>query len=139
MTHQKLRETRISVSRTSLVVQWLKCHAPNARDLGVIPGWAIKTPHIPTKSLHATAKSSNVATRKSACCNEDQRSQVPQLRPITAKYFFKISVSINKPLLDHNQHPYIYEFSILLCAIVPESRICGRDHVAHCIHLCRLP
>ena len=30
---------------TSLVIQWLKLYASNARDAGSIPGWGTKSPH----------------------------------------------------------------------------------------------
>ena len=49
-------------SGTSLVVQYLRIHAPNAGVAGVIPGWGTRS-HIPrVKSSHATAKDS-------ICCN----------------------------------------------------------------------
>ena len=32
-------------SGTTLVVQWLRLHAPNAGDTGSIPGWGTKIPH----------------------------------------------------------------------------------------------
>ena len=33
------------ISGTSLVVQWLRLHAPIAEGMGLISGWAIKIPH----------------------------------------------------------------------------------------------
>ena len=40
------------VSKTSLVVQWLRLHAPNAGSLGSIPGWGTRS-HMPQlKILH---------------------------------------------------------------------------------------
>ena len=55
---------------TSLVVQWVRLHAPNAGGPGSIPGQEmrsacmpqLRSPHAATKSLHAT-------TKRSACCN----------------------------------------------------------------------
>ena len=32
----------IWISRTSLVVQWLRLHVSNAGDMGLIPGWKTK-------------------------------------------------------------------------------------------------
>ena len=40
----------------SLVIQWLRLHAPGARSLPLIPGQGIRFPHASTKSLHATAR-----------------------------------------------------------------------------------
>ena len=41
---------------TSLVVQWLRLHAPNARGLGSIPGQGTRS-HMPQlKILHAATK-----------------------------------------------------------------------------------
>ena len=31
------------MTETTLVVQWLKCYAPNAGDLGSIPGWRTRS------------------------------------------------------------------------------------------------
>ena len=48
---------------TSLVVQWVRLHTPNAGDLGSIPGQGTRSHmHAATKSLHAT-------TKKSTYCN----------------------------------------------------------------------
>ena len=42
---------------TSLVVQWLRLHAPNAGGPGSIPGQGTRSHiHATTKSLHATTK-----------------------------------------------------------------------------------
>ena len=50
----------ISIHRhlwTSLVVQWVRLHAPNAEGLGSIPGQGTRTPmHAATKSPHAKIK-----------------------------------------------------------------------------------
>ena len=37
---------------TSLVVQWLRLHAPNAGDMGLIPGQGTKIPQAPKKKTH---------------------------------------------------------------------------------------
>ena len=34
---------------SSLLVQWLRLHAPNAGDVDLIPGWETKTLHAPKK------------------------------------------------------------------------------------------
>ena len=48
---------------TSLVVQWVRLHAPNARGPGSIPGGGTRSHmHSATKSLHATTKSLHAAT-----------------------------------------------------------------------------
>ena len=48
--------------RASLVVQWLRLHAPSAEGQDLIPGWGIRfhVPHV--KSWHAS-------TKDPACCN----------------------------------------------------------------------
>ena len=46
---------------TSLVVQWLRLHAPNAGGLGLIPGQGTRShTHAATKSSHATTKRSRM-------------------------------------------------------------------------------
>ena len=37
-------EYKIACFGTSLAVQWLRLHAPNARGMGSIPGWGTKIP-----------------------------------------------------------------------------------------------
>ncbi|TEA34456.1 hypothetical protein DBR06_SOUSAS23310014, partial [Sousa chinensis] len=52
-----------SILRTSLVVQWVRLHTPNAGGPGSIPGQRTRSHmHAATKSLHA-------ATKKPACRN----------------------------------------------------------------------
>ena len=68
-----------NVIETSLVVQWIRLHAPNTGDPGSIPGQGTRPCKLPLKSLHA-------ATSESACHSEDRRPHVLQLRPSTAKY-----------------------------------------------------
>ena len=41
---------------TSLVIQWLRLHAPGAGGPPLIPGQGIRFPHASTKSLHAIAR-----------------------------------------------------------------------------------
>ena len=44
-TNQRVcSENRVRLG-TSLEVQWLRFHAANARDMGLIPGWRAKIPH----------------------------------------------------------------------------------------------
>ncbi|TEA34794.1 hypothetical protein DBR06_SOUSAS11910017, partial [Sousa chinensis] len=47
----------------SLVVQWLRLHAPNGGGPGSIPGQGTRS------HTHATTKSSNAATKEPACRN----------------------------------------------------------------------
>ena len=61
---------------SSLEVQWVRLHAPNAGGPGLIPGRGTMS-HMPQlRSLNATTKRSYVLQR---------RSRVPQLRPGAAK------------------------------------------------------
>ena len=64
------------ILRTSLVVQWLRLHAPNAGDLGSIPGQGTRFPHAATKSSHD-------ATKEHTRHSEDWRPHM--LRHSTAK------------------------------------------------------
>ncbi|TEA34221.1 hypothetical protein DBR06_SOUSAS2710098, partial [Sousa chinensis] len=47
----------------SLVVQWLRLHAPNAGGPGSIPGQGTKS------HMHVTTKSSHATTKEPGCCN----------------------------------------------------------------------
>ncbi|TEA23034.1 hypothetical protein DBR06_SOUSAS12510026, partial [Sousa chinensis] len=47
----------------SLVVQWVRLHAPNAGGPGSIPGQGTRS------HMHAATKSSHVATKDPAHCN----------------------------------------------------------------------
>ena len=60
MTNIKIKETRIG---TSLVVQRLRLHAPNAGGLGSIPGQGTRS------HMHASTKSSHATTKEPACHN----------------------------------------------------------------------
>ena len=51
------------ITGTSLVVQWLRFHAPNAGVLGSIPGQGTRS------HMHATTKSSRATTKEPASCN----------------------------------------------------------------------
>ena len=44
---------------TSLVVQWLRLHAPNTGGLGSIPGQGTKIPHASTKPQHSQINKKN--------------------------------------------------------------------------------
>ena len=44
---------------TSLVVQWLRLHAPNAGCLGSIPGQGTKIPYATTKTFYSQINSLN--------------------------------------------------------------------------------
>ena len=50
---------------TSLVVQWVRLHAPNAGGPGLIPGQGTRS------HMHAATKSSHAATEDPICRNED--------------------------------------------------------------------
>ena len=63
---------------TSLVVQWLRLHAPNAGGPGSTPGQETRSYMLQQKSLHAT-------TKDPTCYNEDRKSHVLQVRPRVAK------------------------------------------------------
>jgi len=41
----QLKKKKRQLPRTSLRVQWLRLHASNAEDVGLIPGRGIKIPH----------------------------------------------------------------------------------------------
>ncbi|TEA33625.1 hypothetical protein DBR06_SOUSAS3910197, partial [Sousa chinensis] len=47
----------------SLVVQWVRLHAPNAGGPGSIPGQGTSS------RVHATTKSPHAAPKDSVCCN----------------------------------------------------------------------
>ena len=69
---------------TSLVVQWVRLHTPDAGGPGSIPGRETRS------GMHATTGSPRAATKKSRC--RSYRSCVPQLRPGATKinkFFFK--------------------------------------------------
>ena len=51
---------------TSLVVQWLRLHAPNAGVPGSIPGQAARSFMLQLKIMHATAKTEDLMCRKQA-------------------------------------------------------------------------
>ena len=57
----------------SLVVQWLRLHAPNAGGLSSIPGQGTRSHMQATKSSHATAKILHAAVKiqDSVCHNQD--------------------------------------------------------------------
>ena len=66
------------ISGTSLVVQWLRLHAPNAGGQGSIPGQGTRA-HMPQlRVLEPQFKDS-------MCRHKDGKSCVPQLRPRTTK------------------------------------------------------
>ena len=48
---------------TSLVVQWVRLHAPNAEGPASIPGWGTRS------HMHAATKSPHATTKKPACHN----------------------------------------------------------------------
>ena len=70
---------------TSLVVQWVRLHSPNAGGPGSIPGQGTRS------HMHAATKSLYAASKKSTHCYE--RSRVLQLRPGSAK---KEKINIKK-------------------------------------------
>ena len=71
------------------MVQWLRFFTPNTGVLGLIPGQGTR-PHILPLRLHMPQlkkkkKMLDAAIKVPVCCNKDQGSRVPQLRPSTAK------------------------------------------------------
>ena len=67
---------------TSLVVQWLRLCAPNAGDLGLIPGQGTRSHTLHLKDL--------------AWCSGDWRCRGLQLRPSTAQYINKYFKKVTK-------------------------------------------
>ena len=60
---------------TSLVVEWVRRHAPNAGGPGSIPAWGtIAHTHVATKSQHAATKSPHAATKSPRATTKTQRS-----------------------------------------------------------------
>ena len=52
------------------MVQWIRLCAPDAGDLGSIPGQGTRSHmHAATKSWHAATKSSHATTKEPASCN----------------------------------------------------------------------
>ena len=51
-----LQYSEITISRASLVVQWLKLHTLNAGGLGSTLGWGTKIQRAMTKNLHVAMK-----------------------------------------------------------------------------------
>ena len=58
------------VPGTSLVVQWLRLHAPSARGMGSIPGWG-------TKTLHATWHGQKNPTKIPSAYESKQKALSP--------------------------------------------------------------
>ncbi|TEA24280.1 hypothetical protein DBR06_SOUSAS26710006, partial [Sousa chinensis] len=57
-------------SGTSLVVWWVRLHAPKTGGLGSTPGQGTRSHmHAATKRSRTSTKSSHAATKKSECCN----------------------------------------------------------------------
>ena len=63
---------------TTLVVQWLRLHTPNAGGPSLIPDQG-------PRSHMQQLKSSHVEIKDPACCKEHWKSSIPQLRPGAAK------------------------------------------------------
>ena len=55
----KKQKTKNGGGLTSLVVQWLRLHAPNAGCLGSIPGQGTKIPNATTKTWYSQINSLN--------------------------------------------------------------------------------
>ena len=61
----------IEVQGTSLVVQWVRLHAPSAGGLGSMPGQGTRSHmHAATKSLHATGKIPRAAAKARSSLNK---------------------------------------------------------------------
>ena len=65
--NEKSNQTKLHLNtakmEASLLVQWLRLHAPSAGVPGLILGWGIKIPH------EATQESSNTGTKDPTCHN----------------------------------------------------------------------
>ena len=61
---------------TSLVVQWLRLHAPNTRGPGSIPGQGTRSHMLQLKILHAAKKILHVATKIPRATTKTRRSQI---------------------------------------------------------------
>ena len=72
------------IQGTSLVVQWLRLHAPNAGGPGSIPSQGTRShmPHL--RNCLPQLKSLHVAIKELTCLNKDWRSSKPKLRSGTA-------------------------------------------------------
>ena len=65
-----MTEIRSAQDGTSLVVQWLKLHTPNAGDLGSIPGQGtILDPTCCSQDCMLQLKIPHVATKKDPACH----------------------------------------------------------------------
>ena len=74
---------------TSLVVQWVRLHAPNAGGLGLIPGRGTRSHmHATTKSPHA-AKSPHATTKT----RHSQNKKINKLKKNYKCNFFSLSNS----------------------------------------------
>ena len=86
---ERLNNLAIRCTGTSLVVQWLRCHTPNARGLNSIPGQEIRSqmPQLRIHMLKQTNKKYPICPhqRYPACHSEDRRFHVLQPRPSSAK------------------------------------------------------
>ena len=63
--------TELFLLGTSLVIQWLRPHAPNAGGLGSIPGQGTRS-HMP----QVLVKCSHAATKETMCCNQDPAQSI---------------------------------------------------------------
>ena len=68
---------------TSLVVQWLRLHTPNAGGPGLIPGQGNRSHMLQLRVRMPQLKIPHAATKRSQM--QQRRSRVPQLRPSTSK------------------------------------------------------
>ena len=85
---ERLSNLAIRCTGTSLVVQWLRCHTPNAGGLDSIPGQEIRSqmPQLRIHMLKQTNKKYPICQNQKypACHSGDRRSHVLQPRPAAA-------------------------------------------------------
>ena len=91
-----LNPGQMSTPGTSLVVQWLRLHVPNARSMGSIPGWGTKIPHVTGCSpLHPRPKSSPDPQR---CYSQGTLHTLPPpTRSLTVLWCYEPSSLLSAP------------------------------------------
>ena len=92
---------------TSLVVQWLKLHASNARDVGSISGRGTKIPHAAQRGQKIKKKKIIVNTI-SQCKNRSITNQYP-----TLIYIFLLFPILSLPDKDNHCLELVFIISLL--------------------------
>ena len=104
------------VSRTSLVVQWLRFRTANAEDLGSMPDWKLRS-HMPC----SVCKKFKKKKRKQMLCVSESHSQMSLIRlpPVQPPCGLSSSstpwsTSPDSPLWRRVKWPFVYIFLIAL-------------------------